>query len=391
MTCPSSRAVFACCVACVLFTDAHCVFAAGKLTAYQTRYYTIHTDLPQEDIREAEIRVSRMAEEYYRRTRNFNGSIEKRLPFYIFSSKDDYYAAGGLPGSIGVFGRDRLMAAVSSTPEYLWKTLQHEGFHQFVHSVIGGSIPVWLNEGMAEYFGEAVFTGTGFVTGVVPPRRAERVKAMIAAGQYTPFPELMTMSHQTWNGAMATANYDQAWSMVHFLAHASDGRYEATLNSFLHETSRGRRWDHAWADTFGRNSIGAFEEQWRTYWARLPVDASRARYAEAAVVTITNFLARAVNNGQTFDDLSAFESAAKNGSLTIRENEWLPPRMLIDTLDRFSSIGTWTLTPGTGRRHPYVTCTLPDGTTLTGTFTIRKGKVRQVEARVTPSHKAQGR
>ena len=29
--------------------------------------------------------------------------------------------------------------------------------------LIGGNIPIWVNEGMAEYFGEGLFTGDGFV------------------------------------------------------------------------------------------------------------------------------------------------------------------------------------------------------------------------------------
>ena len=32
-------------------------------------------------------------------------------------------------------------------------------------------MPTWLNEGLAEYFGEGIFTGDGFVTGVISPER----------------------------------------------------------------------------------------------------------------------------------------------------------------------------------------------------------------------------
>ena len=34
----------------------------------------------------------------------------------------------------------------------LWQVLAHEGFHQFLGYELGREIPVWLNEGMAQYF-----------------------------------------------------------------------------------------------------------------------------------------------------------------------------------------------------------------------------------------------
>ena len=61
---------------------------------------------------------------------------------------------------------------------YTWHTVQHEGFHQFAHAVIGGDIPTWLNEGLAEYFGEALFTG-----GRVRPRRGPPVPTGPPAGR----------------------------------------------------------------------------------------------------------------------------------------------------------------------------------------------------------------
>jgi hypothetical protein len=54
-----------------------------------------------------------------------------------------------------MFAGDRLMAYVPAGASALgWHVVQHEGFHQFVAQVIRGDMPIWANEGLAEYFGE---------------------------------------------------------------------------------------------------------------------------------------------------------------------------------------------------------------------------------------------
>ena len=41
----------------------------------------------------------------------------------------------------------------------MWHVAQHEGFHQFAWSRFAEDLPVWVNEGMAEFFGESVIVG----------------------------------------------------------------------------------------------------------------------------------------------------------------------------------------------------------------------------------------
>ena len=47
--------------------------------------------------------MTRMAEEYHDRTKDFSGAIRQKFPFYLFREAQDYFDAGGLPGSAGVF------------------------------------------------------------------------------------------------------------------------------------------------------------------------------------------------------------------------------------------------------------------------------------------------
>src|SRR5690242_10590675 len=91
--------------------------APVELKTYETRYYVIRTDLNEEQAKEAAVRMTRMAEEYVRRTQGFSGKITQRLPFYLFRHEEDYEAAGGPAGTAGVFTGEKLMAWAGDRPD----------------------------------------------------------------------------------------------------------------------------------------------------------------------------------------------------------------------------------------------------------------------------------
>jgi hypothetical protein len=114
----------------------------AKLQVYQTPYYILHTDLDPEHAREAAIRMTKMAEEYHRRTADFSRSVRGRLPFYLYRFQRDYLEAGGIRGTSGVFDGTTLRAVTGPEPtDATWHVIQHEGFHQFIRHVIGAKSP----------------------------------------------------------------------------------------------------------------------------------------------------------------------------------------------------------------------------------------------------------
>ena len=352
------------------------------LKTYPSRYYMVHSDLGESAVQEAMVRMTKVAEEYARRTQGFSGKICSRLPFYLFRNAEDYYAAGGMPGTAGVYTGDKLMAIAGSAamPE-AWQIVQHEGFHQFVHAVIGGDIPVWVNEGMAVYFQEGVFTGDGFLAGFIPQKRLERIRYRIKTGEFKTLEEMMLLRYGDWSEEMDQANYDQAWSMVHFLAHADNGRYQPRLESFLRDLSqKGLAWEHAWLHNFGAGTED-FQNAWRSYWENLPDYPTGQLYAEATVATLTSFLARTFTQKQTFKDIVAFFEAAEADKLKAHPDDPLPPLLVRVAVREAQQTGKWSL-EAKARARPKLVCVLDDGTKLTGTFTVNGRRVGKVNVSV---------
>jgi hypothetical protein len=352
------------------------------LRRYETPYYFIHTDLDPPDAAEAVVRLKVLADVYRKRTRElgFTGRIDRRLPVYLFRNRTDYLATGAPPESAGAFLGDRLVVAAGGGPggaAPAWHVVQHEAFHQFAAAVKGPDLPGWLNEGLGEYFGESLFTGDGYVTGVVPPWRAARVKDSIAAGAFGPMERLLRMSQEQWNEKVEVANYDHAWSVVQFALHGRGDDDGNALAAFVRATADGQAAADAWREAFGDR--GVFEREWRAYWESPPREGTPDRYAEAATAAVTSLLARAAAAGQTFDTFDAFLAAARDGALRCPAAQWLPPTLLSRALRWAPRDSTWSLEGGGDA--PRVVLTLPGNSRWVGTFTVREGTAREMVVR----------
>ncbi len=358
---------------------------APKLQRYETKYYILVTDVPREQAQEAAVRMNKMAEEYHGRTRDFSGVIREKFPFYLYRNRADYLAGGGIEGTDGVFDGKALYAvAGAQLTDRTWHVVQHEGFHQFAAGVIGGDLPVCVNEGLAEYFGEAktVSPGMEFVSGVIPAWRMKRVRDEIQNNKFISVDHMMSMSHEQWNAKFTIANYDQAWSMVQFLAHGDVGKYRAAFAAFMRDLSQGKSSGLAWSDNFG--STTGFEEKWKTYWMSLPDDPSAQLHVEVTVARLTSFLARAVAMKETFVSFEDFRVVARDGKLKMSKTDWLPAGLLKSALGDADELGRggaqWTLVAGSAM--PQVRCKLKDGTICVGTFQIQNGQVVRVDTKL---------
>ena len=308
---------------------------AGDLKEYQTRYYVITTDHDTETVREAAARLTAMAEEYHRRTKDFSGKIRTRLPFYLFSTMTGFRETGGR--GAGLYTGKALLAHLpKGGRQDVWHVVQHEGFHQFVDKVIRGHIPIWVNEGLAEYFGD------GFVTGVIPRARLRRIRSAIRNDRFKPVLDFLLLGNNEWRAELDMRNYDQAWSMVHFLVHAEDGRYRDVFSAFIRDISGGRVTSQAFRDRFGRD-LDAFRLAYDKWWLSLPDDPTRDRYTQAVCETLTSFLARAHSQGRTFETAEEFFTASRAGQPPCPAKQWLPPTLLEEALVKSPRLGRWSI------------------------------------------------
>ncbi|MHC4984710.1 MAG: DUF1570 domain-containing protein [Planctomycetota bacterium] len=372
-----------------------------RMPDYRTWYYLLHTDLEVPLARETALRLTRMFQEYERRASGM-GRISRRLNVYLYARDADYISDTGRPNSGGLFSPSNGIFARSylDRPHYRWETLQHECFHQYAEYVIHREMPVWLNEGLATYFGSAVWTGDGFVTHVRPSEHVEDLQERLANGQPIRFASLFAMPDEEWYATTAEDlergrwQYTQAWSIIYFLLHAEDGRYAQGLSRHLNNVHRNRGQD------VGRFNQALIElkDTWEQWWLDLDTSATMAALDpeyEAVVATLTSFLARAHLNRQAFETGEAFLDAAASHALEMPENtsyQWLPWSLLDENLSRLADLNekardvdeadSAVITIDTTGETPQLILTRADGATFTGSFTTRRRDVDDVDVTI---------
>ena len=368
--------------------------SAQSLKKHATSYYTLHADMEKEKTLEVAARLTRMFEEYARRSKNFARPPRSKLNCYLYNTIADYERAGGPENSGGCFNRRKglLIAADVSAPS-LARIMQHEAFHQFAHHAISPEVPVWVNEGLADYFERAIWTGDGYVIGIVSSQDLKMIRKDIALGNQITFSVLIQMSRRRWNDILASSveaggrNYREAWSLVHFLAHAEDGKYLKALDRYLsnihnHQTKR----IQVFVD--GVEGLG---DNYETWWNTASLEDTYRREWEAVVATLTSFIGRAYIQNQHFESIDEFFEAIRTNELKLAASntkQWLPVSLLDSALARMRRLShfpdaanlkplSWSLT--FNNRRPQIVLTLKDGTTMTGTFKTQSSRISSVE------------
>ncbi|MCP4375954.1 MAG: DUF1570 domain-containing protein [bacterium] len=368
--------------------------AQEKLSRYTTKYYILHTDLDRDMTRQAIVRTTAMAREYYNRTKSFSGLIQTRFPFYLYKDRKDYLKHPGIvKGSTGVYDGKSLVV-IAPKPGGSWSIVQHEGFHQFAHKMIQGRLPTWLNEGMAEYFGYGIWTGDNLVVGVISPRLLKRVRGMISDKKLIPLDKMLEMTQKEWNSKLEKRNYLQAWSMVHFLVHADKGKYQKALSDYIRDLSQGRSASLAFRERFGDN-VKAFQDRYIQWWNGLKDNPTAELYDKIKVLTLTSYLARAYHTRMKFENIAAFFRAAHDGTFKkvfaligkYKPEIWLPESLLKTTIKSSGDIKQWSLIRQKDRpvRLKY---TRSDKPALIGSFTIdTDSKITVTVKKVVPAPK----
>jgi hypothetical protein len=300
--------------------------AAGPLREIKTRHYRIHTDLDRALADDLARRMDGMYDEYSRRLSTFTTGREiPALEVYLFRRQEDYLKFTGekMRNTGGVFmsGRNLLAAFLEGQGrDALRRTLQHEAFHQFAHTVISPELPVWLNEGMAQVFEEGIWTGSDFWPEQAPPRRIRQLQDDMKHRRLIDFRVLTSMTNEQWSenlhkdhGTGAT-QYNQSWAMVYFLINArdEDGRekYRGRLLQMLQLIHGGRDPQEAFNVAFAGNLAG-FQKRFVEYARELRATPEATLIENQEV--LADLLSELRNRGKTFDTIADLRQAAVRG------------------------------------------------------------------------------
>ena len=309
------------------FAPARC---RAELRELNTRHYRVHTDLDDAFARELGRRMDAMYDEYSSRLAVFkNGGSLPRLEAFLFARQHEYMAFTGwqLRNSGGVFlpAQNRLCAFLDDQGrDQLRRTLQHEAFHQFAYNAISPDLPIWLNEGLAQFFEEGLWNSDGFLLGEVPPRRVRQLHADIRNAHLVSFTKLLRMTPEQWAKRLTAshsdgaAQYNQSWAMVHFLVMARNARgeylYRARVLEMLRLLHSGKDAPESFQLALGTNVRG-FQDRFLEYARALEPTAEATLIENQGV--LADLLVDFARKGRRFDDLASFRKFVTAGKYSL--------------------------------------------------------------------------
>ena len=136
----------------------------------------------------------------------------------------------------------------------LWRVLAHEGFHQFIGYELGQQIPIWLNEGMAQYFETSFNIGSRFYVGQISRSKLLYAQALILNKQAPPLAQMVQWDRATFY-ANANVAYPMSWALVYYLLNSNNDRFEQSeFRRYLQDLKVGKDDIKSLQRRFGSNS-----------------------------------------------------------------------------------------------------------------------------------------
>jgi hypothetical protein len=211
--------------------------------------------------------VSVEAEFYYRLIAQELGKEsarwERKSHIFVFEKAEDwadFQKRGALdPWTGGIHSRGELFIRRDPAFKFKDNTLGHEVAHLVVDRFFGSNVPLWLNEGYAEYVSMRCYSAFHRARNY---RSRPRSPAVVAA-QFIPLAELTSAMAYPHDPVRIEAFYSESHRLVRFLSAADKTGFSGLFEAL----AKGARFDTALAKCFGGRFPGleALEREFKGY------------------------------------------------------------------------------------------------------------------------------
>lgn len=225
------------------------------------------------------------------------GPEEHRRDIVLFSTMQGYAAAGGVPGSAGLYvhhnglvlvpmeslGLKLVGTGFSIDQGVTHDTLIHELTHQLTPRVYFASgAQGWFSEGIAEYVGITPYSWGYFQ----PDVHGNIVKARVTGhgidneGGYAlgskitvpPLKSFFLMPYDVFAGKNARLNYGFSLLLVNFFFHMDDGGKARRISDFLLGLHAGKQGEEALKPLLAGGNYQKLEQEISAAWAKMGIE-----------------------------------------------------------------------------------------------------------------------
>jgi tetratricopeptide (TPR) repeat protein len=202
----------------------------GEAHEFATRHYRVFSDHSHEAAFEMAQELEAAYRKYSRDLDHVPSGENRRFRTYVFADQASYLAfceelgLGTGEGTAGMFSPalGQLLLWMQAEHASTIRTARHEGFHQYLDRLTQDA-PVWLNEGLAEYYEPSVLERGSWKDGLPHPVHMDwwrsNEKEVPDLGEFLHIPARLFY-------ADAGTSYAYSWGLVHFLRNGDRKRKE---------------------------------------------------------------------------------------------------------------------------------------------------------------------
>jgi tetratricopeptide (TPR) repeat protein len=129
----------------------------------------------------------------------------------------------------------------------------HTLYHEYTHALLRlnfSNLPIWLNEGLAEFFGNSTLGDKEIKTGAIDPGHLY----LLNQSKLIPIETLLEIDHNSpyYNETnRASVFYAESWAVVHYLMMDNDARQKQLMKNFLNGWQKSGNQLEAAREAFG--------------------------------------------------------------------------------------------------------------------------------------------
>ena len=197
----------------------------------------------------------------------------------------------------------------TSSEDHPFRTIFHEYVHLLIENTMGPTVPVWFNEGLAEYY--STFDITDENRKVLLGDLVRNHVLYLRETKFLPLRTLLAVDHKSpyYNeGNKMNIFYAESWMLMHYLLQGEHQKRRPQLVRFLELLGSNTTIDNAFQQAF-QIDLEAFEKDFRSY-------VQGAKYMATAV---------------TFEKKLDFDSEMKSAPLTEAEAQAYLGDLLLHT------------------------------------------------------------
>lgn len=246
----------------------------GEEWVLETPHYTLHTNL---ELGQA-VDLACDLEHFYRAFYSLLGGhmelleVTQRMPANVHADSVSFPEFIG--GQDAYFRPSDFTLIVNAESGLNMQLLFHEAAHQLLHMTSDrerngrGSIPGWLNEGLADVLGAGASGDPGRMGIDGSARNDGYFNVQRSSGDPYSLSRILTMDSTDFHGSSnRQLKYAQCYTLVHFLLHAKKERFRPGFFRFLESAFDGRSSSGHFEKSMGI-SREDLEEEWLEYVRR---------------------------------------------------------------------------------------------------------------------------